>query len=57
MYKLKDAARRGTALLGVASLLTALGTSTLPTLVSADALNPLTQRSLSLSSSYLQFPY
>ncbi len=55
MYKLKDAVRRGSALLGAAGLVASLGASAIPALVpaavSADALNPLTKRSLTLSSS------
>ena len=51
MYKIKDVARRGSALLGAVGLLTGIGTSMLPAFASADALNPLTERSLTLSSS------
>jgi hypothetical protein len=55
MNKLKDAVRRGSALLGAAGLLAGVGASAIPALVpaavSADALNPLTERSLTLSSS------
>jgi len=54
MYKLKDAATRGAALLGAVGLLIGLGASTIPAFMpvaSADALNPLTDRSLTLSSS------
>ena len=51
MYKFKDAAKRGSALLGAVGLLVGLGASAIPAFVSADPLNPLTQRSLSLSSS------
>jgi len=51
MYKLKEVAKRGSALLGAASLLVGIGSSALPALASADALNPLTERSLTLSSS------
>lgn len=55
MHKFKDAVRRGSALLGAAGLAASLGASAIPALVpaavSADALNPLTQRSLTLSSS------
>lgn len=50
-YKIKELAKRGTALLGAAGMLAGIGTSALPVLVSADALNPLTERSLTLSSS------
>jgi len=51
MYKLKQAVKRGSALAGAVGLLAGIGTSALPALASADALNPLTQRSLTLSSS------
>ena len=51
MYKFKEAARRGSALFAAASLLAGIGASAMPVLVSADALNPLTERSLTLSSS------
>jgi len=51
MYKLKDAAKRGSALLGAAGILVGIGTSAMPAFVSADSLNPLTKRSLTLSSS------
>jgi hypothetical protein len=51
MYKFKEAARRGSALFAAASLLAGIGASAMPALVSADALNPLTERSLTLSSS------
>lgn len=51
MYKLKNVAKRGSALLGAVSLLAGISTSALPAFASADALNPLTDRSLSLSSS------
>lgn len=51
----KDAVKRGSALLGVAGLLAGVGASAIPAFMpavaSADALNPLTQRSLTLSSS------
>ncbi len=50
-YKIKELAKRGTALLGAAGMLAGIGTSALPVFVSADALNPLTERSLTLSSS------
>jgi hypothetical protein len=51
MYKFKEAARRGSALFAAVSLLAGIGASAMPALVSADALNPLTERSLLLSSS------
>jgi hypothetical protein len=51
MYKLKVAVKRGSALLGAVSLLVGVGASAIPAFVSADALNPLTDRSLTLSSS------
>ncbi|MEJ0072679.1 MAG: hypothetical protein WDN27_01135 [Candidatus Saccharibacteria bacterium] len=51
MYKLKEAVRRGSALLGAAGLLVGVGSTALPAFASADALNPLTERSLTLSSS------
>lgn len=51
MYKLKQAMKRGSALAGAVSLLAGISTSALPSLVSADDLNPLTERSLTLSSS------
>lgn len=51
MYKIKEMAKRGTALVGAVGLLTGIGTSALPAFVSADSLNPLTERSLTLSSS------
>lgn len=51
MYKIKELAKRGTALLGAAGMLAGIGTTALPAFVSADALNPLTERSLTLSSS------
>lgn len=51
MYKLKNMVKRGTAFAGAVGLLTGIGTSALPAFVSADSLNPLTERSLTLSSS------
>ena len=51
MYKLKNALKRGTALLGAVGFVAGIGTSVLPAVASADALNPLTERSLTLSSS------
>jgi len=50
--KLKDAVRRSSLLLGVAVLLGGLGATAIPAFASADdTLNPLTDRSLTLSSS------
>lgn len=51
MYKLKNVARRGIALFGAVGLLLGIGASALPGSVFADSLNPLTERSLALSSS------
>ncbi len=51
MYKLKDLAKRGSALVGVVGLLAGITASAMPAMVSANALNPLTKRSLTLSSS------
>jgi hypothetical protein len=51
MYKLKQAMKRGSAFAGAVGLLAGIGTSALPAFASADALNPLTERSLTLSSS------
>jgi hypothetical protein len=51
MYKLNIAAKRSSALLGAVGLLVGVGASAMPAFVSADSLNPLTDRSLSLSSS------
>jgi hypothetical protein len=51
MYKLKTMAKRASAMAGAVGLLVGIGTSALPALVSADSLNPLTNRSLTLSSS------
>jgi len=51
MYKLKQMAKRGSALVGAVGLLAGITSSALPSLVSADSLNPLTERSLTLSSS------
>ncbi|HSX05582.1 MAG TPA: hypothetical protein VLF69_03895 [Candidatus Saccharimonadales bacterium] len=51
MYKLKDVARRGIALAGAAGLLAGVTSTAIPAFVSADDLNPLTERSLTLSSS------
>jgi hypothetical protein len=51
MYKLKNIVKRGSAFAGAVGLLAGIGTSALPAFASADALNPLTDRSLTLSSS------
>lgn len=51
MYKLKTMAKRASAMAGAVGLLAGIGTSALPAFASADALNPLTERSLTLSSS------
>jgi hypothetical protein len=51
MYKLKEMARRGVAFMAALGLLSGIGASALPAVASADALNPLTERSLTLSSS------
>jgi hypothetical protein len=51
MYKLKTMAKRVGAMAGAVGLLAGIGTSALPAFASADALNPLTERSLTLSSS------
>ncbi len=51
MYKLKDVARRGMTLAAAVALFGGIGVSALPATASADALNPLTARSLTLSSS------
>jgi hypothetical protein len=51
MYKVKEVAKRGSALVAAVSLLAGIGASALPAMASADALNPLTERSLTLSSS------
>ena len=50
MQKLKELARRGTALLAAVSLLGGVSSAMLPAIASADSLNPLTERSLLLSS-------
>jgi hypothetical protein len=50
MQKLKELARRGTALLAAVSLLGGVSSALLPAIASADSLNPLTERSLLLSS-------
>jgi hypothetical protein len=51
MINIKSVARRGTSLVAALSLLSGIGTSLAPVMVHADALNPLTERSLTLSSS------
>lgn len=51
MYKLKDIARRSTALVAAVTMLSGVVSAAVPALASADALNPLTERSLMLSSS------
>ncbi|HSX06537.1 MAG TPA: hypothetical protein VLG92_02360 [Candidatus Saccharimonadia bacterium] len=51
MYKLKDVARRSSAFIGAVGLLAGVASTALPAFTSADALNPLTRRSLTLSSS------
>lgn len=54
MQKLKEVVSRGAAFIAAVALLTGVSTSALPNLarlVSADALNPLTERTLLLSSS------
>lgn len=50
-YQLKDAIQRGGALLSAMGLLAGLAVTAFPAHVFADALNPLTERSLKLSSS------
>jgi hypothetical protein len=58
MYiKVKDAIKRGSALLGVGVLLSGVGASVLPNFASADTLNPLTKRSLTLTSSSPGYAY
>ena len=57
MYKLKTLAQRSTAFVAAVGLLSGIVTSALPALVSADALNPLTERSLTLSSSSPGYHY
>jgi hypothetical protein len=51
MQKLKEVARRSTAFAAAVGLLVGIGASALPMAASADSLNPLTERSLTLSSS------
>lgn len=50
-HKFRDAVQRGGALLTAAGMLAALAVAAFPAHVFADALNPLTERSLKLSSS------
>lgn len=50
MYKLKQAMKRGSALAGAVGLLAGITSTALPMYASADSLNPLTERSLTLSS-------
>ena len=58
MQKIKDAAKRISALAGAMALLLGIGTSMVPiSVASADALNPLTERSLTLSSSSPGYHY
>jgi hypothetical protein len=51
LYNLKEVAKRGTAFAGAVGLVSALALTMLPSVSFADALNPLTDRSLTLSSS------
>lgn len=51
MYKLKDIARRSTALVAAVTMLSGVVSAAVPALASADALNPLTERTLMLTSS------
>lgn len=51
MYKFKNMVRRSAALTAAVSMLAGVGSAALPAIVHADALNPLTERSLMLSSS------
>lgn len=57
VYKLKSVAKRSLAFASAVSLLATVGSSALPALVHADALNPLTQRTLLLSSSSPGYHY
>ncbi|MBX6334099.1 hypothetical protein IRY61_02015 [Candidatus Saccharibacteria bacterium] len=50
-HKFRDAVQRGGALLTAAGMLAALAVTAFPAHIFADALNPLTERSLTLSSS------
>jgi hypothetical protein len=51
MYKLKNMARRSAAFTAAVAMLAGVGASAVPAITFADALNPLTERSLTLSSS------
>lgn len=51
LYNLKEVAKRGSAFAGAVGLVSALALTMLPSASFADALNPLTDRSLTLSSS------
>lgn len=51
MYKLKEMAKRSSAFVGAIGLLVGISSTALPMYASADTLNPLTERSLTLSSS------
>jgi hypothetical protein len=57
MYKIKTLAQRGSAFVAAVGLLSGVVTSALPALASANALNPLTERSLTLSSSSPGYHY
>lgn len=57
LYRFKDAIKRGSALLGAVGMVAGIASSALPVVVSADALNPLTERTLLLSSSSPGFHY
>jgi hypothetical protein len=59
MYKLKELAQRGTAFVAAVGLLSGVASTALPAFASADAnaLNPLTERSLMLSSSSPGYHY
>lgn len=51
MYKLKSVAHRAASFTAAVSMLAGIGTGVLPAFAAADALNPLTERTLTLSSS------
>lgn len=57
MYKIKTLAQRGSAFVAVVGLLSGIVTSAFPAITSANALNPLTERSLMLSSSSPGYHY
>lgn len=57
MYKLKDVASRATAFAGAVFMLGGVVSMALPGIASADALNPLTERTLTLTSSSPGFKY